>query len=285
MQKIIKNNNSLVPWVSIILPVFNGQKYLARAVQSVLDQDFDNWELLIIDDGSIDTTPQIAKILSEKDSRIRYLQNSQNMGIQKTLNRGLREAKGKYIARIDDDDYWIDSTKLTQQVGFLDANPEHVLVGTGVVLKNEEGQELLRYLVPQNDEQIRNKLLAKNCFIHSSVMFNRGAVLKVGGYSEEKKWLHVEDYVLWLRLGLQGKLANLAIFSVAYTVRTDSISGLNKMVQFMSNIKLAKVYRTEYPNYSSAQIRSWARLVIYGFLSPLAPASVIMFLRKIYQRY
>jgi glycosyltransferase involved in cell wall biosynthesis len=225
--------------VSIILPTYNGSAWIRRAVDSVVAQSFIDWELIIIDDGSSEDIQ--GKLPS--DPRIRYLKNASNLGIQKTLNRGLAEANGQYIARIDDDDMWSDTTKLEQQVAFLAANPDHVLIGTGVVLVDEKGNELSRYTLPTTDRAIRAKILRKNCFIHSSVVFRNNGVR----YSEEKTVFHAEDYELWLRLGMQGKVANLPLYGVTFMVRSNSLTGRNRCIQAWRILKLAWKYKTMYP--------------------------------------
>lgn len=262
MNKPLNKNNLRV---SIILPVYNGEKFIAFAIESVLAQSYRNWELLVMDDGSTDRTANVVKRYAEKDNRIKYHKNEQNLGIQKTLNRGLKAAQGAYIARIDDDDTWCDVDKLSKQVKFLDDNPEYVLVGTGVIVVDERGNELSRYLTPCKDEDIRKKILSGNCFVHSSVMFRRAAVLKVGGYSEEEEVKHSEDYDLWLKLGEIGKFANLPIYAVKFTLRGGSVSHKNKIKQFRAVIKIAEKYKKDYPNYLLSNIRNYSRLILYGF--------------------
>jgi glycosyltransferase involved in cell wall biosynthesis len=252
--------------VSIILPTYNGGKYIERAIESIIAQSFSSWELLVIDDGSVDNTKDIVDEYSIKDNRIIYLKNEVNLGIQKTLNKGLREAKGEYIARIDDDDEWIDKDKLQKQVEFLSNNQNHVLVGTGVIVIDEKGTELFRYLLPEKDKDIKKKILGKNCFVHSSVMFRKNLALSLGGYDELKDTRHIEDYDLWLKLGTVGNLANLPIYAVKFTLREGSISSTNKTEQFKKNINLAKKYKDKYPNYFGALFRAYARIIVYGFI-------------------
>jgi glycosyltransferase involved in cell wall biosynthesis len=252
--------------VSIILPTYNGSKYIKRAIESLLTQTFSNWELIIIDDGSSDNTEKIINEYIIKDSRIIYFKNDTNLGIQKTLNKGLKEAKGGYIARIDDDDEWVDKDKLQKQVHFLNNNSDIVLLGTGVIVVNEEGFELFRYLLPENDKEIRSKILGKNCFVHSSVMFKKDAAFNFNGYDESKETRHVEDYDLWLKLGTIGNFANLPIYAVKFTQREGSISSTNKVEQFKKNITLIKNFKNKYPNYARSLIRSYLRIVVYGFI-------------------
>jgi glycosyltransferase involved in cell wall biosynthesis len=270
--------------VSIILPTYNGSKYIKVAIESVLTQTFTLWELIVIDDGSNDNTEETINVYTLKDKRIIYLKNENNLGIQKTLNKGLKEAKGKYIARIDDDDEWIDKDKLEKQVDFLENNPSYVLVGTGVIVINEESLELFRYLLPKDDKSIRNKILSKNCFIHSSVVFKKDSALIFGGYNESNDTKHIEDYDLWLKLGTVGKLSNLPIYAVKFTIRDDSISSTNKIGQFEKNINLLKRYKNKYPNYKVSMIKSNIRFLIYKLISKLPIKSIYYDLMKFYKK-
>ncbi len=256
-------NIAMQPLVSIILPTYNGAKYIAAAIASVQAQSYTNWELIIIDDGSTDDTEVIVQSLSHADSRIQYVKNEQNLGIQKTLNRGLALAKGEYIARIDDDDQWIDADKLTAQVSFLESHPDYVLVGTGVVIVTETGQEITRYTLSENDIAIRNRMLAKNCFAHGTVMYKKSAVNEVGGYSEQKNKRHIEDHDLWLRLGVIGKMYNLASHSVALMVRSTSITSRHRIIQAWRICKTALIYRNKYPYAPRGLLWAFLRMIFF----------------------
>lgn len=271
--------------VSIILPTYNGSNRIEKAINSILSQSYINWELLIIDDGSIDNIKEIVDNFTKNDLRIKYIKNEFNLGIQKTLNYGLRESKGEYIARIDDDDIWCDKEKLTKQVDFLNTNPECVLVGTGVIIVDKNNKELLRYLLPEHDKEIRNQILGKNCFVHSSVLFRKDIMIKVSGYDESSDMRHIEDYDLWLRLGLEGELANLSSYSVRFTLHDASISSQNKVKQYKNILSLVKRLRGKYPNYTQAFFRSLARLIIYGFLVKLPLQLSFGRMLKIYKKY
>lgn len=258
--------------ISIILPTYNGEKYISRAIESVLAQSFLHWELIIIDDGSSDNTEKIVKKFSDKDSRVIYLKNEANLGIQKTLNRGLREAKGDYIARIDDDDEWIDKDKLQKQIEFFNNNSEYILVGTGVVIVDENNNELFRYLSPLDDKEIRGKILGRNCFVHSGVIFKKDIALKLGGYSEDKSTKHIEDYDLWLKFGMEGKLANISSYSVSFTLRSESISSSNRLTQAIMVLKLIRKYKDKYPNFKFNYFISFLRLFFF-FIQKISPLS------------
>jgi glycosyltransferase involved in cell wall biosynthesis len=251
------------PRVSIILPTWNRAVALGGAIESVVAQSFREWELLVLDDGSTDATPDIVRAWETRDPRVHYIRNETNLGIQKTLNRGLQLARGRYGARIDDDDAWSDREKLARQVEFLDAHPDHVLVGTGVVVVDEHGAPLTRYLLPETDSAIRGRLLMKNCFVHSTVLFRTGAVRSLGGYSEEQRHRHVEDYELWLRLGAIGKLANLPLYAVRFALAPGTLSSRNKIEQFKKDIALVRAYRGRYPHALFALIYGYLRFLAY----------------------
>ncbi len=270
--------------VTIILPIFNGASRIGNAIESVIAQSYKNWELLIIDDGSTDTTGAVVEQYIKKDSRISYIKNEHNLGIQKTLNRGVYAACGHYIARIDDDDIWIDTRKLELQVNFLNTNPNYVLVGTGVVAVDEQGNEVFKHHNPTTDKEIRKTILAKNCFLHSTVLFHKEAVLTVGGYDESHETRHVEDYDLWLKLGTVGKFANLPVYSVQLTLRIESLSSKNRVAQFKKSIRIIKKYKHVYPQYLFAVVSLWVRMMLYQFFQLKPFRSVYKTLYKIYKR-
>jgi len=252
------------PQISVIMPTYNGDKYISKAIESVLGQTFSDIEFIIINDGSIDDSLEIIKEYSLKDKRIIILNNEINLGIQKSLNRGLHAAQGKYIARIDADDVWINPNKLQHQFNFLELNPGYVLVGTGARCVDENSNYIKQYLKEKDDYKIRKTILGYNCFIHSSVLFNKKQALMVGGYSEESNERHVEDYDLWLKLGTLGKMHNLQSFDVEYMIRKDSLSNKNQKEQIIKTISVAHKYRKKYKKNIIINImRNYARFLIH----------------------
>lgn len=253
----------MMPRVSILLPTFNSANTLSQAIESVQNQRFTDFELIVIDDGSTDETQNILKEID--DARIVSVRNEKNLGLQKALNVGLKKAVGSYIARIDADDLWIDTNKLEHQVSFLDMHTHVVLVGTGAIVV-KDGHELFRFLNPLTDNAIRSILLGKNTFVHSSVLFRREEALLMGGYSEDEAVKHVEDHDLWLKLGTRGMLANLEEYDIQYTLSRSQISHTHKRIQYTRDFLLALKYARDYPGLWRALVRSLARLVYYGFI-------------------
>ena len=123
-----------MPLVSIILPAYNGAQWITKAIESVLAQSFSDFELIIINDGSTDDTEAIILRFAGQDSRIRYIRNERNLGIQRTRNISLEQSYCDYMAEIDQDDEWVDKDKVKKQFAFLKAHPDHVLIGTGAIM-------------------------------------------------------------------------------------------------------------------------------------------------------
>jgi len=262
-----------MPRISIILPTYSGARFLARAIKSVQAQTVTDFELLVIIDGSTDNSKEIALALSAADPRIKIIAFEANHGIQRALAAGFRVASGEYVARIDDDDVWSDINKLQSQLDFFAQNPECVLVGTGLIVEDEQEKELFRFLNPLKDSEIRATILYRNCFSHSTVMFKRSAALRFGGYTASEAVRHVEDYDLWLKLGTVGTLANLPEYSVRLTSHGTSISGTHKVQQFKNQLAITAGYKGKYPHYAFSRYKSYARLWAYQLFGSFIPAS------------
>jgi len=251
------------PTVSIVLVTYNGSQHIRKAIESVLAQTFSNYELIILDDGPGDDTTRVVKEFDQEE-RIIYVRNEPPLGLFQSANYGLRKARGEYIARIDDDDVWLDDEKLKRQVEFLDTHPDYVLLGMGIVSLDEGGEVLARTLLPEGDDEIRDKMLAQNCFAHSSVMFRKSVAMECGGYREARR-PYSEDYDLWLKLGTKGKLANLPIYGFGYTRRNRGVAFAfrERFLVAIKDLYLCGRYRDQYPYYRpavrlrSAQIINW----------------------------
>jgi glycosyltransferase involved in cell wall biosynthesis len=238
------------PIVSVILPVYNGAKYVSQSIESVLKQTFSNFELLIINDGSTDESLSI--IESFHDQRIKVI-NQENKGIIATLNTGIALSQAKYIARIDADDIWSSPDKLSKQMEFLSENPNCVVLGTWANIIDENGTETLLLSYPETDREIRSKMLTKCCLIHPSIVFNKEICLKVGGFDEQEKY--VEDYGLWLRMGQFGTFANIPEYLMSYRIHQDSVTQQKNFVQSKNSLELIKKYKLLYPNYTKGYIK------------------------------
>ena len=192
------------PKVTVLMPAYNAEKYISEAIQSVLDQSFSDFELLIINDRSTDKTKDVIKKFS--DNRIKIIDH-EGKGISSALNAGLKLAKGYYIARFDADDVCIKK-RLERQVNFLDANHDYILIGTDAEYIKENGDHLFDFhCVSYSYDDIIMRLHQYCPFIHSSVMYKKNDVIKAGGYSMHAH--NFEDYLLWVKIVKAGKCCNL----------------------------------------------------------------------------
>ena len=217
-----------MPKVTVLMPVYNREKYLREAIDSILSQTFTDFEFLIVDDGSTDNSLEI--INSYSDSRIRLIRNLANLGISKSLNIGLSESLGDYVARMDSDDISLPN-RLQKQIEFLNQNPDITVLGSHMNFIDIHGQNLeyLNYLPSYclSHQKIVYAMLYSTPFAHPSVIFKRLEVLKIGGYRLLKEWESVstEDYDLWLRLASQNhKFANLSDHLIKYRLHRDSLT-------------------------------------------------------------
>ncbi len=256
--------SSNAPKLTVLMPTWNRVHLLARAIQSVQKQTFTDWELVVINDASTDGTKTFLDDAAAKDSRIRPIHNEKNNypDISKNLNNGMSAARGAYIARLDDDDYWCDNEKLSLQVNFLESHPEHVLVGGGTIVIDENDSERFRYFKLETDEAIRDKALFANPFTHSTVMFRRDFALAAGGYGN---FGNVEDWDLWLRMGLRGKFYNFQKYFVRYLLTEKSKTFIFKKSQSRDILQVIKTHRREYPHFTAAYMLNYAQYV-YSFL-------------------
>jgi len=208
--------------LSVLLPVYNAERYLHAAVESVLRQTFPEFQLVAVDDGSTDASLRILQAFARKDDRVRVITRPQS-GIVGALNDGLNIADGDFIARMDADDV-AESERFAVQLEFMAVRPNCVAVGTDVLYTDPEGAPLVRHKPAITHEQILAQLLEGNggALIHPSVMFRRKAVECVGRYRERYQW--IEDLDIYLRLSELGELVNLPEVYLQYRQHLKSIN-------------------------------------------------------------
>jgi radical SAM superfamily enzyme YgiQ (UPF0313 family)/GT2 family glycosyltransferase/Tfp pilus assembly protein PilF len=188
------------PCISVVMSVYNDESHVNEAVKSILNQSFVNFEFIIIDDCSTDNTLSVLQSIS--DSRIRIIRNNKNLGLTKSLNIGMRAAKGKYIARMDSDDISL-SHRLQTLYDFLEKNADYVVAGSSSYIINDSG-DITRYLhSPCEDHEIRSFIRNDNPMCHGSIMMRKVDVMEIGGYDEN--YMYSQDYELWTRLFISGK--------------------------------------------------------------------------------
>ena len=201
------------------MAVFNGERYLAEAIQSVLAQEFDDLELIVVDDGSTDESSAIVQ--GFVDPRIRLLSNPTNVGLSRSLNRGVSDARGELVARLDADDI-AEPHRLARQVAFLDANPDIALVGSWYVELRDDGATSPRRL-PVDHWDLRWHLRLTCPFVHSAVIWRRQLVAeRVGGYDEAL--VYSMDFDLWRRITSVLRAANLPEYLVRLRTHAASMT-------------------------------------------------------------
>ena len=213
---------SSAPLISVLLPVFNGERYVARAVQSILDQTDRDFELIVIDDGSTDGSLDILRHSAGQDARIRLV-SRENRGLVSTLNEMLAMARGPLLARMDADDIAFPH-RFARERAALEADPSLVAVGCSVYFIDPSDRRLMTCELPTDHQAIVDWVMAierGNSMSHPAMMMRADAVAKIGGY-REALW-PAEDADLVLRLAEVGRLANLAEPLLSYRLHPNSI--------------------------------------------------------------
>ena len=214
------------PKVTVLMSVYNGEKYLNEAIDSILGQTFKDFEFLIVNDGSTDKTGEILE--SYNDPRIKAINNKKNIGLTKSLNKGLKISKGEYIARMDADDVSMPE-RLEKELEFLEQNRNVGLVGTDYLFINEKGKVVHIVKCLNGSRELKEKLLEGNQFVHGSVMLRRECIDKVGTYREEFKF--AQDYDFYLRIAEVYDVANISEPLYKWRIDSKSISVVKKALQ------------------------------------------------------
>ena len=208
------------PRVSVVLPVYNGAAYLEEAIQSILTQSFEDFELIVINDGSTDSTESILNALV--DPRVRVI-HQKNQGLALTLNHGIALARGEYIARQEADDISLPE-RFALQVAYLDQHPDCALLGSWSTIWEDRQATKRGHQHPSENGELQIRLLFDSFFVHSSVMLRRSALQTSGVYSTDPERNPPEDFDLWLRIARHFKVANLPIPLLVYREVPSSIS-------------------------------------------------------------
>lgn len=209
-------DNYKIPTITVLMPVYNCALYINEAMDSILNQTFDDFEFLIIDDASTDDTVSIIK--SYNDPRIQLVEKPVNTGYTNSLNYGLSIANGKYIARMDGDDISLPE-RFQRQYDFMEANPDVVVCGVNFSIIGT--QEIV--VLPQENETIKLQLLIGNCLAHPSVLMRKQGLEALSvAYNVAKE--PAEDYDLWVRILGVGKLHNLQEILLKYRVHPTQVS-------------------------------------------------------------
>lgn len=238
------------PRVNVLMLTCNRPQFLSRAIQSVVDQTFEDWELIVVHDGPNEKTVEMMKQWVERDPRIRYYRREQGGNIANACNYGLSKAQGEYVAILDDDDCWAAEGKLAKQVAFLDDNPDYAGCGAGMTLIDEDGKELMSYVKPERDEDIKRMALCANPMAHSTTMFRRSLGQAIGFYDESLAGF--QDWDLWLSLSRLGKLYNFPEVFTRYTLWSGGGSFQQQRRNALSALKIVLRHRNGYRGFTGA---------------------------------
>ena len=220
--------------ISVIMPVYNSERYLSIAIESILTQTFQDFDFIIVNDGSTDSSLEIIQRFQTEDSRIRIL-DLPHQGITKSLNSAIGMAQGKYIARMDADDISMP-TRFEKQYQYMEAHPEIAVCGAGALIIDEDGDVIRKDRVVCTHENIEKRHLSGKCSLkHSSVIIRADILRKVNGYNEELPY--AQDFDLWFRIGEIGKLENLPNALIKFRRNSKSVSYLKKREQWESICK------------------------------------------------
>ena len=212
--------NSKAPKVTVFIPVYNREKYIGEALESILTQTFSDFEILLVDDGSTDNS--VDKIRSFTDPRIRLLCNERNLGIPKTRNKGVEHARGQYMAMLDSDDC-AHPERLQKQVAFLDTHPDYAQVGSWCRMMDSHGRTLNKVKrQPTLPDDIHVQFLFRCAMSNRSIMA-RTAILQEYGYRND--FLRCQDYELHVRLAKKFKLGNIPECLVYGRIHPQQITG------------------------------------------------------------
>ncbi len=256
------------PKVTVLMSVYNGEKYLVDAVNSILNQTFGGFEFLIINDGSTDKSVSI--IESYKDARIRLVHNEKNLGLVNSLNKGILLAKGKYIARMDSDDICMPE-RLEKQINFLDKNPNVSTVAAHIRLMNADGEESGYWgsdMKTNSWSEIYNALPKEDCIAHPTVVIRKSIISKYLYRSAQK---NVEDWDLWLRMAADGlKIGKINEVLLKYRIHIDSVT-MSKNTPESSQIKVNKC-KQRFLSYQLAKLKtnSFFFKVLYSWIRGIA---------------
>lgn len=238
------------PKVSVLMLTYNRPQFIGNAIESILAQQFQEWELLVVHDGPNPEIPLVMEEWRKRDPRILYFHRTIPGNIAAASNFGLARARGEYIAVLDDDDDWVGSDKLLKQTAFLDTHRGHCCCGGGVIVVDPAGREQMRYLKPERDEQIKRRALLANPLAHSTTLYRREAALQTGGYDESLAGF--QDWDLWLKLGKLGKLYNFPEYFLHYRIWQGSGSFHQSKGNTESALRITRRHRHDYAGFPIA---------------------------------
>jgi len=226
-----------VPRLSVIMSAYNSERYIDESIRSILNQSFRDFEFLIVDDGSTDKTLEILKRYSSEDARVKVIRNKVNVGLSRSLNIGIKETRGEYVARQDADDISTPD-RLNKQIEFMQSNQDVSVSGTFYSMIDKDKQPLYKFRMPVKDSEIKKWLKEVNCFCHGSAMFKKKDIKEAGLYPEQYECS--QDYALWLTMSRTHKLANIPEFLYTLRLHENARSVKDKVKQWDCLFRIKK---------------------------------------------
>ena len=248
------------PKISVIMSVYNGEKYLREAIESILDQTFIDFEFIIVIDPSIDNSLEI--IQSYDDERIEIINNEKNIGLTQSLNKALKIAKGEYIARQDADDISLPN-RFEEQITYLEKYPEVALLGTSAYKIDENGKIIEKFTALAKPT-IKN-LFKGNLFYHGSVMLRKGIINELGGYNE--LITYPQDYELWLRIAKHYKVGNLTQLLYKWRFHGENMGFSNIEQSIIEHILVLKIAKNDLNEDLLKTVKEKGIINLHSFLN------------------
>ncbi len=255
-------SDSARPAVSVVMPAFNAARHLSEAVDSILAQTLEDFEFIIVEDGSTDETPALLESYAQHDRRIRVIRNPANLGVVASLNVGLEAARGRYIARIDADDI-AAPTRLAAQAAFLDAHPDYALIGARCRTIDDAGRALKIDDHAQTPELCAWTVFFRIPFPHPTYFFRRSAV--DAGFRYRGDYRHAEDLDFAQRLLRLGRGRALDALLLDYRMHPTNVSTRHAAAQRAAHVEACVAYAlSHWPEGSADEIRALFAFVICG---------------------
>jgi len=274
------------PAVCVQMAVYNGERFLAATIDSILGQYFTDFELMIVDDGSTDRTPDILATYATRDPRITLLHNPTRQGISYARNRALASAQGRYVAITDADDL-SHPLRLERQVAFLDAHPTIGVLGTWASRIDKEGKPIAPLRPPVESALLHWALLFYPPVVHSASMMRLELLQQVGGYPLDKPC--TVDYDLWLRLAKTTKFHTLPEELVTYRVHPYGVSAQHKQEQYQIALQLSQTALSTLLGKPLTVAETEAlRALVLWHVSPVPRAELeqaVQWLSRLYRAY
>jgi glycosyltransferase involved in cell wall biosynthesis len=242
------------------MPVYNAAQYLERSLESILAQDFTDWELIAINDGSSDGSKAILEEYAANEPRVKLV-NQTNKGVVGSLNAGLKLANGEYIARADADDICLPG-RLSKQVELLDSEPATVMTVTDFEVIDEDDNFIYNERAPLDDFGIRRAMYIRNPIGHGTVMFRKSAVDSIGGYSN--KYGSTEDFALWIEMAKKGEIRSTGTPGYRWRINAQGLTATKSDIQKSQLNQQLTYYWDEFPPkvVGSVELRDHYKLYV-----------------------